>query len=646
MRWPPLFTSFLEAFDHVTLEVFDLVPAECALGRSLSYVVELVATLVTPVLLMLVVLVLAAAVALLKCQARCSLRGLLRWPQVWDLQMWLILIQYPTISRKTMGLFDCVPFESGALLRADPTLSCNGTNWLLWSAVAAGGILVYCLGVPFAVWLVSRRLHQGSPAARRLVRVLTRTYTERCWFMESIDLLRKFLLTGVVTLVLPQSKVQLWFGTVVSQIAMLLQLRVAPFREPVCNHVQLAVHAQLLFTYLTAGLFFVDDLSSAEYSLTSDDTLGMAMIAANCVAFIFVLFAGLKGLHGVAAAMTQTHLAYASGEPVVLRPSQAHDGYHIFISHVWRFAQDQAGTIKTLLQSLVPTCHAFLDVDDLEDVSLLEAYVDRADVVLIFITEKYLSSFNCRRELVAALRARKPLLLMLESDPDKGATNAVQLRAEVDLLERAGTSHDHCRAAATLATLVAQHSGAPDVTPIEARFSTSGLSSGARLSSRLSSSDVGGAVALISPLMVIEWHREKELKHAAIKSIVASLLREQYAPSSARVVSDPLTLCIREQIAGRTASHQHTVHGASSSTHATVATHRAHATRQTVFLCAAYRELPCSCWNTDGLTSAFDEILKRLDTAGIAVVDDKEVAARLQLPVVLFLCPVWTLDRT
>ena len=200
VRWPRSFLRFLEVLDQLTLEVFDLVPAECALDRPLGYHIELIATLVTPVALMLALLVLGAIVAL--CTRR-SLRTLLNWPQIWDLAVWLLLIQFPTISRKTLAVFDCVAFQEQSLLRFDPTLECYDEQWLVWALVAAIGAVVYCLGLPFAAWLVSRRLHFGDASARRLVYVLTRSYTESCWFMESVDLVRKFLLTGVITLVAP-----------------------------------------------------------------------------------------------------------------------------------------------------------------------------------------------------------------------------------------------------------------------------------------------------------------------------------------------------------------------------------------------------------------------------------------------------------
>ena len=47
--------------------------------------------------------------------------------------------------------------------------------------------------------------------------------------------------------------------------------------------------------------------------------------------------------------------------------------FHLFLSHVWSSGQDQAAVIKRQLQLCLPGVSIFLDVDDLEDISALEA---------------------------------------------------------------------------------------------------------------------------------------------------------------------------------------------------------------------------------------------------------------------------------
>ncbi len=184
VQWPDVFSNFIAALDQLTLEVFDLVPAECTVGQRLGYHIELIATLGTPVLLLLLLLLLATLVG--PCAGRhcCSLRN---WPQIWDLAVWLALIQYPTLSRKTLSVFDCLEYrDDAALLRADPALPCYDTYWTALAAAASIGAVVYCVGFPLVAYLLARRFHSGSPGVRRLVRVLTNYYRDDVWWMESV----------------------------------------------------------------------------------------------------------------------------------------------------------------------------------------------------------------------------------------------------------------------------------------------------------------------------------------------------------------------------------------------------------------------------------------------------------------------------
>ena len=595
--WPAKFLRFLEALDQLTLEVFDLVPAECAFG-PLGYHIELIATLVTPVALMLALFMLGAIVSL--CTRR-SLCKLFNWPQIWDLAVWLLLIQFPTISRKTLTVFDCVPYYEQSLLRSDPTLHCYDGQWFMWAPVAAIGAGVYCLGLPFAAWLVSRRLHSGNASTRRLVYVLTRSYTESCWFMESVDLVRKFLLTGAITLVAPQSKLQLWFGQVVNLTFLLIHMRLMPFRDPICNFVQFAVHVQLLLTYTSAGLFFVDDANV--HPLNDDnDTAGFNLILCNCAAFALVIFIGLQGARRIILELAAPRLTFSDGVPIVLKPpmAAAADGFHLFISHVWKDAQDQAGTLKSALRGLVPSCITFLDVDDLKEISKVPEYVKASDVMLVLVTESYLTSVYCRYELIAAMDSNKPLILLLETDPNKGAVSAAELFADVIKLQRAGSSEDHCQVAAIIASLVASQSPNPPDPPPEVK----------QLLERPS------AAKLSTPwTMTIQWQREKHLKQTVLKAIVAALLRAQ-ASTGVRQVEDPLTLRAGDEDEATREQSRPTLFDG----------------RRKVYLCKAYRELP----GPSGGANAYDEFSERLAANGVDVTDERPTR---KVPSIVLLCP-------
>ncbi|EOD23484.1 hypothetical protein EMIHUDRAFT_239574 [Emiliania huxleyi CCMP1516] len=119
--------------------------------------------------------------------------------------------------------------------------------------------------------------------------------------------------------------------------------------------------------------------------------------------------------------------------------------YHLFLSHIWATGQDQVAVIKRRLATLLPGASIFLDVDDLLSADNLEAsaydlpassnaaHIAESTVVLVFLSAGYFKSRNCLRELRAALKEEKPLLLVHESNPSKGGAPLEQLQQECPL---------------------------------------------------------------------------------------------------------------------------------------------------------------------------------------------------------------------
>ena len=77
-------------------------------------------------------------------------------------------------------------------------------------------------------------------------------------------------------------------------------------------------------------------------------------------------------------------------------------------------AKTQARAIKQSLTQSVPGLTVFLDVDDLEDISLLEDEIDASVIIIVFVSASYFGSKNCMRELQHAVESHKELLLVRE----------------------------------------------------------------------------------------------------------------------------------------------------------------------------------------------------------------------------------------
>ena len=87
--------------------------------------------------------------------------------------------------------------------------------------------------------------------------------------------------------------------------------------------------------------------------------------------------------------------------------------------------------VKQRLLEMIPELQVFLDVDDLEDISDLEGYVEQSSAVLVFCSAGYFKSKNCMRELRSAVLHDKPLIALLEPDLSRGGMSIKEVEQQV-----------------------------------------------------------------------------------------------------------------------------------------------------------------------------------------------------------------------
>ena len=90
--------------------------------------------------------------------------------------------------------------------------------------------------------------------------------------------------------------------------------------------------------------------------------------------------------------------------------------FHAFMSHVWATGQARTHSITRNMQLLLPGLNVWLDTDQLNDTSKLENWVAASSVFILSYSKNYLKSKNCRREVYAAMKLDKPIILLYEGD--------------------------------------------------------------------------------------------------------------------------------------------------------------------------------------------------------------------------------------
>jgi len=380
-----------------------------------------------------------------------------------------LLLVYPTISRKCLSAFSCVPAvtEDGVstfFMREDPVIVCFEGEWYGLATASILGLVIYCFGLPvLAIGLILRaraimRRRYVSDAdkteARERVSLLTSSYEPGYWYMESVWLAHKFFFTGVIHLFAFDASLQIYVGTLVALVSFLGALLTKPYKYDICDFVQNVVLLQLLFTYITAFLLLRrpgEEIAgaSATGSTLDEDTLAIILISINMSSFILLtilMVYNLRQERRKQAALLSRRLVFRDGTLPTMPDLELYNlQFHIFLSHCWGTGQDQMRVVKKHLIEILPESKIFLDVDDLKEGRGRE-YMDVSAQALVFVSDGYFVSPNCMRELLRAFHLKKPIITLQEQDQKKGGLTPEQVRRQLHeadaMLTRWGLSEE------------------------------------------------------------------------------------------------------------------------------------------------------------------------------------------------------------
>ena len=150
-----------------SFQIFSASAVGCMLNVELSFRDGMLGTLLLPVLGAAAILLLALAAA--RCRLPRAERGLCAVaarPETCTLQLWMLLLLYPSLAKTALTPFDCVVVGGHSLLRADPSVSCDGDEWRELALLGGIGTAVYSFGFPLLCFLVTRSARRARPPRR------------------------------------------------------------------------------------------------------------------------------------------------------------------------------------------------------------------------------------------------------------------------------------------------------------------------------------------------------------------------------------------------------------------------------------------------------------------------------------------------
>ena len=245
---PPETSALLAAFEVAISLGLDLTaPFEC-LGAS-SYLSRLQFWIFAPLLLA------GSLVAIGVLTHRRDWRRGALWalPLIFK----LMFILYTTVNLRAFEAFRCFDFGvDGRWLMADVQVACDSPEHATIIGWAWLAVLLYPIGwtATTAVLLaVARKAITGKARETALSRALSFVYGEYApefFWWEVLEMVRRFLLAGLMSIVNEGSVVQIVLATLFCILYLVIQLQAKPFKNPSDDYVALASSASL------AVLFF------------------------------------------------------------------------------------------------------------------------------------------------------------------------------------------------------------------------------------------------------------------------------------------------------------------------------------------------------------------------------------------------------
>jgi len=429
------FTDWFKFVDFLSFDYFtDLLPTTC-LG---SMNTRLVVTVTYPFGVIFIGCIIIYIHALITREKNddSNLRTKV-WERSLKFTIIFIYLILPGSAQRIFAAYKCQAYDTNdveivtrSYLVADPSLRCDDGNAeyasvlrLFWALFAIWPVLLPLLMLGL-LWRIRRlvRTKRTTPLAEACS-FLWRDYNEGYLYWEIFDLYRKLFLTGFILLIDKDEGstriLRLLVATAVSLVYFGILLRVRPYKQASNLDLAFVSNIGLMFCFIFGTvLHFCEDNGEVEcrrYIGRGFTSYRASLIVVLITIVMLVVTIGFLLIFAMNAINTPSVRVISTGsKPNLELPGDCK--FHGFFSHIWSTGKDKTHTAVRKMQLFLPGVRIWLDSDNLTHVDQLESAVNSCNVILIFYTEGYFRSVNCRREVYAAVSADKPIYVIYESE--------------------------------------------------------------------------------------------------------------------------------------------------------------------------------------------------------------------------------------
>jgi hypothetical protein len=195
----------------------------------------------------------------------------------------------------------CQPPTPSSIMHADYDIDCDETSTLRWT-LGPALVLLWPIGVPVLLFCLMFRVRTniiaGDEDATGMFNFLIGDFKPKYWFWEVVELLRKLLLSGILSLVGRGSIAQAALGTVISFAFFALHLRLLPYKSSTLNVTKAVSEIQIFAVLLLSVILQSHNVGFDSEVVTVDDYGLMQTVATVLIApvIICLIAYNVKGL--------------------------------------------------------------------------------------------------------------------------------------------------------------------------------------------------------------------------------------------------------------------------------------------------------------------------------------------------------------
>ena len=221
---------------------------------STSYVDILQFWMVMPVVLVGFVVVIALMVLLVK-RRRCTGDSLLGLALPWVLR--LLFLVYPVVTKIAFDAFPCHEFAGGEqFLKADVAVECTSAYYkedvlgLAWAAIYIYPVGLVVLNALLLGCARKAIMNKRPTTLSEATAFLHKEYEPHVFWWELVEMLRRFVLIGLMIVVFEGRMLQLILGTILTAILLFFQVQTMPFNDLADDYLAAAASFSLLIIFL------------------------------------------------------------------------------------------------------------------------------------------------------------------------------------------------------------------------------------------------------------------------------------------------------------------------------------------------------------------------------------------------------------